>query len=421
MKSTSGGTVISSRLRNQVFYGWVVVGAGFIILLTGLGARFSYGVFFKSIEVDFNLTRYATSRIFSAYMLLCSVFAVLGGWTLDRYGPKRVCLLMGSFTGLSLLLTSQTTSAWQLYISYALLLSLGTGPLYSLINATVSRWFVKRRGLALSITSSGASFGPIVTAPFATYLLSIFDWRMAFIVLGIISWLFIGSMSLLLRKDPAVMELLPDGERSHVNQDHLSIDVQTVQSTGIDLLQALKTQQFWFLGSIWLLISFCLHLLYVHIIPYAVDMGYSPMDAAFVLSLMGGANIIGRLTIGRVSDTIGRRSPAVACASLQVATLLWLMWARELWMLYGIAIVFGFGFGGVDLLVTTLIGDVFGTRCIGTIMGLMSACWGIGAAVGPAIGGFAFDITGSYFIAFGVAAAAMVIATLFAGSIKGIS
>ena len=411
---------ISSRLRNQVFYGWVVVGAGFTILLTGLGARYSYGVFFKSIEVDFSLTRGATSGIFSAYMFLCSVFAVLGGWALDRFGPRRVCLLMGSFTGLSLLLTSQTTFAWQLYISYALLLSLGTGPLYSVVNATASRWFVRRRGLALSITSSGAGFGPIVTAPFATCLISIFDWSMAFIVLGMISWLLIGSMSLLLKKDPAAMKLLPDGERSHTKQGLISIEEPKVQSVDTHLLQALKTQQFWFLGSIWSLVSFCFHLLYVHIIPYAIDMGYSPMDAALVLSLIGGANIIGRLTIGRLSDAIGRRSPAIVSASLQVATLLWLMWARELWMLYGIAIVFGLSFGGLDLLVTTLIGDVFGTGRIGTIMGLMSACWAIGAAAGPAIGGFTFDVTGSYFIAFAVGAAAMVIATLFAGLIKGI-
>jgi MFS family permease len=411
---------ISSRLKNKLFYGWVVVGAGFIILLTGLGARFSYGVFFKALEVDFNLTRGATSGIFSAYMLLCSVFAVLGGWALDRYGPRRVCLLMGSFTGLSLLLTSQTNSAWQLYISYALLLSLGTGPLFSVVIATASRWFVRRRGLALSITSAGAGFGPIVTAPFATWLISILDWSMAFMVLGIISWLFIGSMSLLLRKDPAAMDLLPDGERPHTDQGPISIEGREAQLAGIHLHQVLKTQQFWFLGSIWLLVSFCLHLLYVHVIPYAVDMGYSPMDAALILSLLGGASIIGRLTIGRLSDATGRRSPAIACASVQVGTLLWLMWARELWMLYGIAIVFGFGFGGLDILVIAIIGDVFGIRHIGTIMGLMAACWGIGAAAGPATGGFTFDVTGSYFIAFGVGAAAMMIATLFTGLIKGI-
>ena len=398
----------------------MVVGAGFIILLTGLGVRFSYGVFFKSLVVDFNLSRGATSGIFSAYMLLCSGFAVLGGWTLDRYGPRSVCLLMGSFTGLSLLLTSQTTSVWQLYISYALLLSLGTGPLYSVVNATVLRWFDKKRGLALSITTSGAGFGPIVTAPFATFLLSLLNWSMAFMTLGIISWLLIGSMSLLLRNDPAAMKLLPDGERSHANQSPIAIEGREVRLDGTHLLQALRTQHFLFLGSIWLLISFCLHLLYVHIIPFAIDMGYSPMDAALVLSLIGGANIIGRLTIGRLSDAIGRRLPAIATASFQVVTLLWLMWARELWMLYVIAIVCGFSFGGLDLLVIALVGEVFGTRRIGTIMGLMAACWGIGAAAGPAVGGLAFDVTGSYFIAFGVGAGAMMIAALFACLITGI-
>jgi len=143
------------------------------------------------------------------------------------------------------------------------------------------------------------------------------------------------------------------------------------------------------------------------------------MDAAFVLSLIGGANIIGRLTTGHLSDALGRKPPAMACGSLQVGTLLCLMFARELWMLYGIAIVFGFGFGGLDVLVTALIGDVFGTRRIGTIMGLVAACWGIGAAAGPAIGGFTFDATGSYFIAFGAGATAMLIATVFVCLVNG--
>ena len=89
-------------------------------------------------------------------------------------------------------------------------------------------------------------------------------------------------------------------------------------------------------------------------------------------------------------------------------------------MLYVIAMAFGFSFGGLDLLVIALVGEVFGTRRIGTIMGLMAACWGIGAAAGPATGGFTFDVTGSYFIAFGIGAAAMVIATLFVGLVRGI-
>lgn len=109
-----------------------------MVAVIGLGTRYSFGVFFKSLENEFGLTRGATSGVFSIYMVLCCVFAVLGGRALDRYGPKIVVFLMGSFTGLSLLLTSQINSAWQLFISYGLLLSLGTGAIFTVVNSTAS-------------------------------------------------------------------------------------------------------------------------------------------------------------------------------------------------------------------------------------------------------------------------------------------
>lgn len=390
----------------------MVTGAGFLIAVVGLGTRYSFGVFFKSIESEFALTRGATSGVFSIYMLLCCVFAVLGGRALDRYGPKVVVFLMGSFTGLSLLLTSQANSAWQLLISYGLLLSLGTGAIYAVVNSTASRWFDKKRGFVLGITTSGGGFGAIVMAPFATYLISNFGWRTAFIVMGLIAWLVISSMCLILKKDPGDMGLLPDGVKSEAAQPGPQKKEIKAQLTGPSLLQASRTSNFWFLGLIWLLLSLDVHLVFVHVVSYAVDMGNSLMDAAIILTLIGGTTIPGRLLVGRVSDTIGRKAPAIACAVLQVGALLWLMWAQELWMLYVFAIAFGFLWGGLGVLTTALIGDVFGMRSIGAIMGMMSAGWALGAASGPAIGGYIFDVSGTYFMAFAAGAVAILLAAL---------
>jgi len=175
------------RLKDKLFYGWVVVAAFFIVGTIIWGIRFSFGVFFNSIESEFNLTRAATSTIFSIYMVLGGVFAILGGWALDRYEPRIVVLLMGLFTGLGLLLTSQTNSLWQLFITYSLLLSIGTNATYVVLTSTVSRWFDKKRGLALGIAGSGVGLGMMVMAPFATYLISNFDWRMAYIGIGLIA------------------------------------------------------------------------------------------------------------------------------------------------------------------------------------------------------------------------------------------
>ena len=408
-----------SRIRERVFYGWVIVIAGLIIGLISFGVRYSFGVFFKSIESEFDLTRAATSGIFSAYMVLAGVFSILGGWALDKYGPRAVACLMGSFTGLSLLLTSQAGASWQLFLSYSLLLALGTGAVFTVVNSTVSRWFTKRRGFALGIASSGGGAGTVVIAPFATYLISNLGWRTAFIILGLISWLVVVSLSMLLRKDPSDIGLQPDGVKAKVAKIELPINQSSAQLNGLSLLEASRTSNFWFLGFSWLLLSLNVHLIMTHAIPHAIDLGISPIDAAVILSVLGGAVILGRISGGRVSDVIGRKAPSITCALLQFGALIWLVWIQDLWMFYLFAAVFGFTWGGFGIQITALIGDIFGVRSIGAIMGALVIGWTIGAAIGPIMGGFIFDTSNDYSMAFLAGSVAILIATLFLALIKG--
>jgi OFA family oxalate/formate antiporter-like MFS transporter len=412
------GKAIHSVFREKIFYGWWIAAAGLIISVIALGIRYSFGVFVTSIENDFALTRGATSGIFSVSMLVCCVCAILGGWVLDRYGPKLLVFFMGLFTGVSLILVSQTTAAWQLFISYGLILPLGTGPTFTVVNSTTSRWFEQKRGFVLGVTTSGGGLGAIVMAPFSTYLIVQFEWRIAFVIIGLIACFIMASFALLLRKDPSEMGLLPDGIQSEAAYKSLPKRKHSTQPPGLSLSRAVRTSNFWFLCLVWLLLSLNVHLIMVHLIPYAVDIGISAMDAAIIVSLIGGATIVGRIGIGKISDATGRKVPAVVCALLQVGMLLWLIWLRELWMFYIFAIVFGFSWGGLSTMVTVLIGDVFGMRSIGAIMGVMSAGWSLGAASGPAIGGFTFDLIGNYFSAFLLGAGAMSIATLLVVLVK---
>jgi OFA family oxalate/formate antiporter-like MFS transporter len=270
----------------------------------------------------------------------------------------------------------------------------------------------------VGITSSGGGLGAIILAPFASYLVSSFDWRTAFVVLGLVSWIVMASMSLLLIKDPSDVGLSPDGVKSEPRPTGTQTKESKAGPADYTVVQASKMSPFWLLGLTWVFISLSLHLIFVHAVPYAVDMGISPMDAAVMLSLIGAASIPGRLVVGKVSDTIDRRALGVACALVQVGTLLWLMWANGLWMLYLFAIVYGFLWGGSGAVITALIGDVFGTRSLGAIMGMMSAGWALGAAIGPAVGGYIFDVSGSYFTAFATGAAAVLISALFVALIR---
>ena len=307
-----------SKTNSRLFYGWIVVTTSFVIFALILGTRYCFGVFFKSLGTEFDLTRMATSGIFSVYMVLCPVFAMIGGRILDRYGPRLVVFSMGIFTGLSLLLTGKAISSWQLFLSYSVLLAIGTGPGYSLLMSTTSRWFDKKRGLALAITASGGGLGTIVLAPFTAYLIDSFDWRTAYVVLGLIVGLVIAPLSMLLKKDPAEIGMFPDGAEA-LSDTTAGVNSKNNPHAGsVTLAQAFRTRNFWFLGTVWLSFSLCLHFVYTHIVPYATDMGISTAEAAVVLGLIGSISIPGRVGMGVISDKTGRKVSAMICGLLQV-------------------------------------------------------------------------------------------------------
>ncbi len=159
------------KTRGKLFYGWVIVIVGVIVAAILIGSRQSYGVFFTSIENAFGLNRAETSGIFSAFMALSAIFSAIGGWALDKFGPKKTIAAMGFFTGIGLLVSSQVHSAWELYLTYSLLMAAGTGEAYTIVVGFVSRWFKKKRGLALGIATSGGGVGTFIYAPFASYLI----------------------------------------------------------------------------------------------------------------------------------------------------------------------------------------------------------------------------------------------------------
>jgi OFA family oxalate/formate antiporter-like MFS transporter len=388
-------------LKNKPFYGWVVVAAFLAIGTIMYGTQSSFGVFFKSIGGEFGLSRAATSAIFSVQNVFGSVASIIGGWAVDRYGPRIVVLLIGLFTGLSLLLTSQTNASWQLFITYSLLFCV-IGAVYTVMMSTVSRWFDKNRGLALGIAGSGIGLGIVAIAPFATYLISSFDWRMAYIIMGLIAWLIIIPLSRLLKKNPNGI----GAERNSTKADSGEVGIAQAESesnielTVFSLRGASKTRSFWLFGSIWLLTAFVYSLVLIHIVPHGTDIGIPPMQAATVLSLIGASFIAGRLLMGKVSDSIGRKKTAIICSLLAATSLAWLIWSHNLWMLYIFGIFFGLSNGGLDTSIAALIGDTFGMRSIGVIMGTLQFAWGVGMIIGPAIGGFIFDVSNSYFTAF---------------------
>ena len=161
----------------------------------------------------------------------------------------------------------------------------------------------------------------------------------------------------------------------------------------------------------WFFTGVCAFIPIAHVVPYAIDLGITSMQAASILSLSGGLTIVGALVAGKVSDNIGRKQATMICVLLMAGAMLWLIVSSNLWMFYLFAVVFGFSYGGFAPPLSALMGDSFGTRHIGLIMGVVEIGWAVGGAVGPALAGYLFDITGNYILAFLLVG---VIATLLA-------
>ena len=400
----------------RLYYGWIIVLSCFGINAVVHGIRYSFGVFFKSLSSDFELSRAATSGITGIYWVLCGGFALLGGWLLDKYGPKKIVLVMGVLTGLSLIATSRAATTWQLFLTYSVLLSGGTGAVYSVLMVTIQRWFVQRRGLATGIVSSGVGIGTIIMTPLTAYLVAVWGWRTTYLVMGLVMGAIFACLSFSLKRDPAEMGLQPEGAK--LPSGVLPEIAVTAKKGSGPLKQAMRTRNFWLMAVIWSTWAFSLLLVLTHLVPHLTDIAISTTTAATITGMIGIVSIAGRLGSGWLTDRISRRTATILSILLQAGALFLLAWTRQTGMFYLFAVVYGLGYGALDPASLGLIGDTFDLRYLGRIMGAILVFWEAGAGIGAEVGGIIYDATGSYFTAFLLCGGMMLVSGLCALAIN---
>jgi MFS transporter, OFA family, oxalate/formate antiporter len=386
-----------------VFYGWVIVGCAFTILCIAYGVQFTFGVFMPYISADTGWSRGALSLPYSVYVFVYSALGLISGRLTDRWGPRVVLMAGGCLLGSGIMLMSRVGMLWHVYLVLGLLAASGMSAAYVPCNATVVRWFTLKRGLALSITSSGASFGMFIFPPLTTALITAYGWRGAYLILGSLAvCAIIGCASLIVR-DPEKKGLHPDGGARELQLATNATDVELSES--FTLAEAQRTGAFWLLNIIFTLTWLVVFMPMVHIVPFAVDMGISPFRAAMTISVIGFAGFAGRLVIGTLSDRFGRVGTLGMCLLLQGLSFASFTISSGLMLLYLDAAVFGFSYGGVTALFPALIGDFFGRAEVGAIVGFIFALAGSPAAFGPLIAGYMYNASHSYGTAFKMSAA----------------
>jgi len=391
--------------KRKIFYGYIVVGAGFLVSLFIWGSYNTFGIFFKPISSEFVWTRAMTSGAQSLAFFMFGVTSIFAGRLTDRFGPRVVLVSCGLFLGLGFLLMSQVHSLWQFYIFYGLIMGAGMSGAETPVLATIARWFTSKRGMLIGVVKTGASVGILLAPLFANWLISEHGWRMAYIVIGGIAMVGVVSAALFFKRDPTEVGQLPYGAaktaETELNMDEPQFSLQKI----------VRMRQFWLLAVAYFLHLFCAQgVVLAHIAPHVTDLGISTTVAASIVGTIGGASIIGRIAMGSLCDRLGNKRTVLISLSLLVVSMVLLLFARQPWMFYLFALLEGLAHGGVFTVIVPLLAELFGLRSLGATFGLVIFVGTIGGGLGPFLAGYIFDVTGSYQPVFLLCLAASIIA-----------
>ena len=398
---------------------WAVAAIAAVCMFIIYGIRHSFSAFFPPILNDYGWTRGSTALMFSINVLLYGVLSPIAGSLADRWKPKLMMSLGILIMGIGTASCALANELWQFYVLFGILLSLGTtfsgGPV---MIPVVSRWFTRRRGAAIGVVVAGGALSfSMVT--YAEYLISVFDWRLAFVSLAVTAIGICIPLILLFFRGRPKQQV-----KSSVETEEISISVDknlqesvTVSSDyeNLPLIQILKDYRLWLIAlSYMLYMGIANYLIIAHQIVFFLDLGYDSHFAASIAGAVGIFAALGALS-GFLSDKMGREKTFTACCVLSIISLLILLSLKDAsnpWALYIFVLSFGLPMGLFSPALIAGAADLFYGKHFGTVNGILFMGFGIGGAIGPWLGGYIFDITGNYSLAFIICIAAYTIACI---------
>ncbi len=380
-----------------VFYGWWVALALSVAVFLSSGLRFSTGPFLKPMVADLGIDRASFSLIVSLSLLLYGVFMPLVGRLVDRVGARPVTVAGTVLLAATVAGTGLVTRLWQLSLVFGVGVALGLAATGHVVaSAVVSRWFVRRRATALSMIGGASMAGMSLLVPVAMWLILTLGWRATYRVIGLAILLLVTPLGLwVVRESPESMGLWPDG----VPAEATGAGGRAAEQT--ELGRAVQTLPFWQLSCGMYTCGFSMSLLAAHGVPMLTDHGYPPMTASWALGLLGGSSMACAMLLGTIADRFGRR-PVLAWLYATRALLfaaLFMVHDSPTALLVA-ALLGGTSMSGSLAMTSALTADLFGRFSVGSIFGTIFLVHQVGAAIGSWLGGFLFELSGGYGLAF---------------------
>jgi MFS family permease len=406
-------------VRLPIFYGWIIVAVVFVTMGVGVNARTAFSLLFPPILAEFGWERGVTAGAFSFGFLVSAALSPSLGRLMDRRGPRVVIELGVVLIGTGLLLATQVTRPWHLYATLGVMVGGGSVCLgYTGQSLFLPDWFVRRRGLAMSLAFSGVGVGSMIILPWSQALIGRSGWRAACWALGLLVLLLLVPLNLLLRRRPQDLGLEPDGDRAAGGAAAARpSNVVDAAWAAVDwtLARASRTARFWWIASGYFLGLFAWYAVQVHQTKYLIEIGFTPGDAAWALGFVSLAGIPGQIALGWLSDRIGREWVWTVGAlgfAICYATLLLLATSPTMPLLYVMVIAQGMLGYGLTSVVGAIPAEIFQGRHYGSIFGTLMLSSIAGGAVGPWLTGVLYDRTGSYTLPFWIAIGCCVVSAV---------
>ncbi len=413
-----GRKIIKNPLSG-FFYGWTIVAVALVSLGFWMGIRSSFSVFYVALLDDFSWSRGDSAGVQSLALIAYTVCAPLVGGMIDRYGPRRVIAAGILVHALGLMLCATMKGLGQFYFYYGVIAGAGITAIGIVAySAIISHWFERKRGLASGLAVSGMGFGTFLLVPLTQQFISLWGWRMSFLILGFMVLVILLPLNgLLLRHTPGELGLYPDGDKEPETEacDDASA-VECLPAVEWTLQAVLADFRFWSLIVFTSLAIGAVFVVIVHNVRLMVDQGLSNMLAAVMFAMVGIVSSIFRIFWGWLSDRIGRETTytlGTFCGCLGIGSLIMLEKTGLKEFVYAYFILFGMGWGATAPMYIAVAADIFKGRIFGLIYGFVEGGVGIAAAFGAWFAGFIFDTTGSYRAAFGFAICALLVSIVF--------
>lgn len=393
-------------LPGSVFYGWYIAVACALLMFVGVGVGY-YGlpIFLKPLKEAHGWSTTQVSWAPTIYFGISGLTSALVGPLVDKRGPVAFMIIGTVVNGVSAAFIGLVNELWQLYLVY-FVFAIAFGMSSSIaVNAIMTRWFIRKRALAMSISSTGISLGGVVLAPVAAWLIGVGGLELATPILGaLVLVVALPVILFVISWEPELMALRPDGDAAGVVATAARRTTLAAQNRSWTRGEALRTAGFWGIFVAFLLVLIAQTGYIIHQVSFLEERLGSRNEAAFTLSVTAFGSIIARLVVGIFADGVDKRLLTVILFVVQGTAILVIIHTDSIAATWALTFVFGLTIGNVYMMQSLLVGEIFGIVSFGSIFGLISLAGQVGSGLGPIGVGFLHDQTDGYTIPFTVTA-----------------